>query len=372
MTRVLFATGGSGGHIYPALAVATELQARGVEVAFIGQEGGMETSIVPQAGFSFYGVRAGKWDRFKPDPRQAWQALLGLLDAKRTVQRLEPGLVVGFGGFASFPGLVAALRLGVPIVMHEQNAFPGRVTRWLSSRAHLIATAQPEVSQRLPKAKGTVQVGLPVREVRVGKEEARRRLGLPQDGKLVFVMGGSQGSVFLNRELPKAYRALGGHGSTLTVLHSSGRRWQEELQNEVAGLDGYRVQGFVEAPLAWAAADLAITRAGATTLAEAAFYGVPLLMVPLPSAADDHQSYNARAVEAAGAGIVVPESQIETLAPTWRALLDDRVLVTASQAALGRSPQGAAAHMAKLLTDVLATPSTQQAASLKMETREPS
>jgi UDP-N-acetylglucosamine--N-acetylmuramyl-(pentapeptide) pyrophosphoryl-undecaprenol N-acetylglucosamine transferase len=360
---ILFATGGSGGHIYPALAVAEELKQQGLEVAFIGQAAGMEARLVPEGGFGFYGVRAGKWDRSRPDPRQALRALLGLKDAYGIVRSLKPQLAVGFGGFASFPGLLAAVRRGIPIVLHEQNAFPGRVTRWLHGYAAAVATAQPEVGARLKRARRLVQVGLPVREKLFDKREARGVLGLPLDGKLVLVMGGSQGSLRLNRTVPASYRELG--NVELTILHSSGPRWETEVREEVADLKSYHVAGYLDATLAWSAADLAITRAGAGTVAEAAFHGVPLLMVPLPSAAEDHQTHNARAVEAAGAGKLVAEAPLEELAARladeWRTFLDDGVLAASSRAALARSPQGAAKRMAALVSEMLESNATAKA-----------
>lgn len=354
--KVVLATGGSGGHIFPALAVAEALAARGAEVAFVGQARGMEASLVGETGYPFYGVRAGKWDRGRPDPRQAWQAVMGVHDGYRMVKGLRPQLALGFGGFASFPGLIGALRAGVPFVLHEQNAFPGLVTRWLQSRARVIATAQREVHVRLPRARRLEHVGMPVREQRVSHAEARARLGLPERGKVTFVMGGSQGSLVLNRAVPQAFRALGEAARGLTVLHSCGPRWEAGLKEDVADLPGYRVAGWVDSILAWSAADLAITRAGNGTLAEAAFHGVPLLMVPLPSAAEDHQAHNARAVEAAGAGRVVAEDALASLAGAWRALMDDRVRAAASAAARRRSPEGAAARLAELVVELALSP----------------
>ena len=147
MKRILLSTGGTGGHIYPALATAKELGARGFEVTLIGQRGGMEARLVPEAGFDFHGVRAGKWHRGRPDPRQAVQAGLGLWDAVAIVRELQPSMVVGFGGFASFPGLAAATALRVPVALHEQNTFPGKVTRWFARRASSGRSAR-NVSKR--------------------------------------------------------------------------------------------------------------------------------------------------------------------------------------------------------------------------------
>ena len=352
MTRtVVMATGGTGGHIYPAVAVARDLELRGYRTAFIGQKTGLEARLVPAEGLPFYGVRAGKWHRGRPDPRQAAQAALGLRDAVTLLRRLRPALVLGFGGFASFPALAAARVLGVPYALHEQNVYPGMVTRWFARGARFVAAAAAEVNAQLPVTAEVV--GLPVREQRVAKGDARRQLGLPEQATVTFVMGGSQGSAVLNRAVPEAFTALSETATDLYVLHSSGPAHVEGTQARTAGRPRYRVDALLWSVLAWSAADLGITRGGNGTLAEAAFHGVPLLMVPLPSAAENHQLHNARAVEAAGAGTVVEETNLGLLARTWGKLLDPDVRAAMSARARLRSPEGAAARLAGLVEGTL-------------------
>ncbi len=357
MKTVVLATGGTGGHIYPALAVAGVLAARGLEPVFIGQQGGLEAQLVPAAGLPFYGVRAGKWHRGRPDPRQAVRAALGLRDAVTLLRRLRPALVVGFGGFASFPALAAARTLGVPYALHEQNAFPGKVTRWFAGGARFVAAAAGEVNAHLPVTAEVV--GLPIRETRVPKREARRRLALPEAGVVTLVMGGSQGSVTLNRAVPEAFAALPERvKADLYVLHSSGPGHLDATQAHALKSNprsSYRVDAYVESVLAWSAADLAVTRSGNGTLAEAAFYGVPLVMVPLPSAAENHQLRNAEAVAAAGAGVVVEETALETLAGVWAGLLEPTTRGDMSARARLRSPAGAAERLATLIERTLHT-----------------
>lgn len=353
----LFATGGSGGHIYPALAVAAAAQRRGIEVGFIGHAGGMEASIVPDSNFDFYGVAAGKWHRGAPDPRQALRALWGLVEASRLLKRLRPDLVVGFGGFASFPACFASSLFNLPFVLHEGNAFPGRVTRWFAGRALAVLTSQPEAASKLQHAKRLEDVGFPIREQRLSKEDARRELGLPQQGTVTLVLGGSQGSLTLNKEVPLAYRALREDvGRELgTVLHCTGTRWLESVRASLPEDRRYLLKGYVEATLAWSAADLAITRAGVSTLAEAAFHGVPVIMVPLPSAAENHQRHNAQAVEAAAAGRMVEEPDLSELPRVWREFLDPEVRRSAAYAAKARSPEGAAEQFLLLFDSLLTT-----------------
>lgn len=351
---LVLATGGTGGHIYPAVATARELGRRGYEVVFVGQEGGLEARVVPAEGLSFYGVRAGKWHRGRPDPRQAVRAGLGFTDAVTLLKRLRPPLVLGFGGFASFPALAAARLLNIPYALHEQNVFPGKVVRWFAGGACFVAVAATETGAHLNIP--TTPVGLPVREVQVPKREARQRLGLPETGAVTLVMGGSQGSLVLNQAVPAAFKRLPeALKADLTVLHSSGPSHLEATQQAARDLPHYRVDPYLESVLAWSAADLGVTRSGNGTLAEAAFYGVPLVMVPLPSAAENHQRYNAQAVQAAGAGRVVEETALATLPEVWAEVLGPTVRTAMSAQASLRSPAGAAARLAELTLRTLHT-----------------
>ena len=342
--RLLLAAGGTGGHVFPALALAAEAVRGGHQAMLIGSAGGMEERLAAEAGVPFVGVPAGKWDRQRPDPRQALRALRGLGAALVATRRYAPDVTVGFGGFASFPGCVASVLSGTPLVLHEGNAFPGRVTRWFAGRARAVALALPEAAPRLPHARQVETVGFPVREARLDRREARRRLGLPEEGLLTLAMGGSQGSLALNEAVPAAYRSLPAphRGS---VLHATGPRWLDAVLDATADLPDYRPTGFVEATLAWSAADLAVVRAGVGTLSEAAYHAVPLVMLPLPTAADDHQRHNARAVDAAGGGHAVEQDDLAAIASAWRSLLDAETRAHASARIAMRSPEGAAARL---------------------------
>ncbi len=335
--KLVFATGGTGGHIFPAIAIANEAKHRGYEAVFLGHKNGMEAELVPQAGFQFYGVAAGKWDRQKPEPRQFFKAWEGQHQAVKLLKELKPALVLGFGGFASFPGVAAARWLGVPYVLHEANAYPGLVSRLFARSAKTVVISQNVTAKHL-HTHHTITIGYPVREMHVEKAHARRELGLPENSIVTYVTGGSQGSLFLNNAVPKAFQQL---NATTVVLHSTGKRWELEVKVQTKDFNDYIVRGFVDAVLAWSAADVAITRAGFGTLSEAAFHGVPTIMVPLSTSADNHQLHNANAVASTGAGWVIEEKEIDGLAKVWeRALVnDDRN--NASRAAKSRSPKGA-------------------------------
>ena len=345
--KLLLAAGGTGGHVFPAIALANAARAAGHQATLLGGAHGMEERLAAEADLPFVGVATGRWDRQRPDPREAWRAVRGLAGAVRATRRIAPDIVVAFGGFASFPGCVASVVTRTPLLLHEGNAFPGRVTRWFAGRAAAVALAMPEAASHLPDARRVETVGFPVRETRVAQDEARSRLGVPGGGTLTLVMGGSQGSKALNERLPAIYRGLpiDDRGA---VLHATGERWLASVAEAVSDLPDYRAVGFVDATLAWSAADLAIVRSGVGTLSEAALHGVPVVTVPLPTSAEDHQRVNARAIHTAGAGIAVEQDDAAALGEAWRTLLGGTARRAAALAMAARSPEGAALRLLDL------------------------
>ena len=349
---LVLATGGTGGHVFPALAVAEAARSDGIEVLVLGQRGGMEERLSAEAGVAFYGVSAGKWHRGRPSPKQALQAAAGVVEAWQYLRSRRPRAVVGFGGFASYPGAFAATRLRIPLVLHEGNAYPSQVTRWLAGSAALVIVAQEQALQHLQRVRRSLIIPFPVRERRVDGPAARAALGLQADAVVTLVMGGSQGSATLNREAPTAFASLAERYPALTVLHSAGHGNSAAVRVQQGLAERYHVVDFLDAATAWAAADLAITRAGIGTLSEAAFQGVPLIMIPLPSSAEDHQLHNARAVAKAGAGVVVEESDLALLVSAWEGLLDPAGRRAAAAAAAGRTPVGAARRILEAVMEL--------------------
>ncbi|HLU83289.1 MAG TPA: UDP-N-acetylglucosamine--N-acetylmuramyl-(pentapeptide) pyrophosphoryl-undecaprenol N-acetylglucosamine transferase [Trueperaceae bacterium] len=349
---LVLATGGTGGHVFPALAVAEAAQRDGVTVLVLGQRGGMEERLSAEAGVPFHGVSAGKWHRGRPSPRQALQAAAGVVEAWQLLRRQRPKVVVGFGGFASYPGAFAATRLGIPLALHEGNAYPSQVNRWLAGSAALLILAQEQALQHLPRARRSVSIPFPVRERRVDRGAARAAFGLEADAVVTLVMGGSQGSATLNTAVPQSFSSLAERFTSLSVLHSAGRGRSDAVSVAQELRGRYQVVDFLDAATAWATADMAITRAGVGTLSEAAFNGVPLLMVPLPSSAEDHQLHNAMAVAEAGAGIVVEERDLAGLTAAWEALLDPPTRQAAAAAATARTPVGAARRILEAVMEL--------------------
>jgi len=348
--KVAVTGGGSGGHIFPALAVARRLIELGHEVSYVGAEGGMETRLVPEAGVPFYALPAGKYNRKTLQPREAWKALRGFVSARALLRRLRPRVVLSTGGFAGFPLAFAAENAGVPVVLLEQNAALGLANRWLAPRARRIALA---MDVRLPRklAFKALVTGMPVREERREVRTAKQALGFDPDRPLLLVMGGSQGSLALNRTLPDL---LEPHLESWQVLHQTGERGLEAVRERVAALAGYRAEAFVDAVTAWSAADAAVTRAGATTLAEAAYHGVPLLAVPLPATVDGGaQEQNARFYATREAALAADQEKPGELAAQLERLLEDAGMRAHLQEHLAElSPAGATERLAHLLLEV--------------------
>ncbi|MFN4232555.1 UDP-N-acetylglucosamine--N-acetylmuramyl-(pentapeptide) pyrophosphoryl-undecaprenol N-acetylglucosamine transferase [Thermus sp.] len=290
---VLLTGGGTGGHLFPALAVAEELRRRGREVFYLGSQGGLEARLLPTTSIPHALIPAGKLDRSAFRPREAQKLLLGVRAAWRLLVGKRPRAILSTGGYAGFPGAMVGELKGIPVLLHEQNAKLGLAIRLLAPMARGLALSVPvRLSPGLArKARVT---GYPVREVRYPKMEAKARLGFPPDRPLLLVLGGSQGSLELNEKLPPLLKPLG-----LPVLHQVGERWLERYRHLEE--EAYRIAGFVDTPLAMSAADLLLSRAGAGTLAEAAYHHLPALLFPLsPSLDGGAQVANAQAYRRAG------------------------------------------------------------------------
>lgn len=345
---VILSTGGTGGHIYPAVSVAKELQKHDFDTVLMGQLQGMEERIAFESGLSFWGVQAGKLDRSRPNPMEFIRAGKGFLQARALLKQRRPLAVVGFGGFASLPGTLAAQSLGIPTVLHEQNAKLGLAQKMAKHCAVKIATAYPKVEG----VRSSVWVGMPTREECIPKQQALAQLGLQENRLTALIMGGSQGSLALNRLLPPLLEKQFGPdgclptGRKIQVIHATGPQHLDGVVSQTQHLPWYHAHGFVDAVAAWSCADIGITRGGTGTLSEAAFHGVPLAIVPLPSSAEGHQFSNAQAVQTAGAGYVIEQSNIGALTDTIDTMLDEHNHTEMQKAAKRLSPEGATQRLA--------------------------
>ena len=309
---LLIAGGGTGGHIQPALAIADAFGAVHPEVLihFCGTARGLESDLVPAAGYPFHAVRARGFPR-KPS-FELFRALSDHVAGRRACEALirefQPFAAVGTGGYVCGPLAAAARRLGVPVLLHEQNAFPGRANRFLSRHAHTVCISYEGTERYFPGARNVVMTGNPVREVffSTRREEARSILGLTDSDRLVLALGGSLGAASINAAM--LGWCAGGLPSGVRVVLSAGQRNAEETRRLGTGITGLDVRSYLQdAHIYMAAADIVVCRAGAVTCAEIAALGRPSVLIPYPFAAGDHQTFNARAFEKCGAAVLVPD-----------------------------------------------------------------
>ncbi len=357
MPAVIVAGGGTGGHIFPGIAIARELVERDprLEVLFVGTQRGLETKLVPAAGFRLLTIRSAGITGKRIAARLAGLALIpvSLWQSFRLLKLHRPVLAIGVGGYASGPVLASAALLRVPTLIHEQNFVPGLTNRWLARMVTQVATTFPETVARLG-GRGVV-TGNPVR-----REFAMPGPRPPHAGaRSLLICGGSQGARAINRAVCDALPLLASRGAALRITHQSGERDLEMVTEayERAGIQA-QVRPFIgDMAGAMQEADLLVCRAGSTTLAELTAAGRPALLIPFAAATHDHQTFNARKLAAAGAAVMIPESELSgaSLAAGIGALLDDPARLAAMGAAsrrLGR-PE-AAARIADLCLELMA------------------
>jgi UDP-N-acetylglucosamine--N-acetylmuramyl-(pentapeptide) pyrophosphoryl-undecaprenol N-acetylglucosamine transferase len=306
--RVFIAGGGTGGHVLPALAIARELRDKaGADVRFIGTARGLETRLVPEAGFQLQVVRSGQLKNVSLATRAktALDVPRGVLECRRLIREFRPQVVVGVGGYASGPGMIAAIMQGVPTVAYEPNAVPGMTNRWLGKRVNAAAVNFEQTARYFRNAEVT---GVPVRP------EIFDLCSRPADGSpRLLVTAGSQGARIFNELMPKLVVELLATVPGLTVVHQAGARHvlATRAAFEASGADPARwmVEAFLEdMPAQYGAADVVLARSG-STVAELCAAGKPSVLVPFAAAADDHQRKNAEVLVNAGAAVMLLERQ---------------------------------------------------------------
>lgn len=344
---ILVTGGGTGGHLYPGLAAARALRELGQEVTYVGAIGGLEEKVLPTSGLPYRLIPAGKLSREALRPKEGLKVLQGLWEARKVLQELKPKAVLSTVGYAGFPLAFMAQRMGIPTVIHEQNAKLGLAARWLAAGARAIGLSVPiELSPSL--ATKAQVVGLPVREEHHDPRQAKEALGLEPDQPLIFVLGGSQGSQELNQNLPERLEPLLGE---YQVLHQTGPRWEAQMRERYSGWPGYHLRGYLDTALAFSAAEFAITRAGAATLAEAAYHRVPLLAVPLPAELDGGaQGANARFYADTGAAYMLDQGW-EHFQASIAPLLEPSVRQKLRDTIARLSPGGAAHRLARVVLE---------------------
>lgn len=327
--RVMIGGGGTGGHIFPALSIANAIRRRDPEagIHFVGALGRMEMERVPAAGYAITGlpVRGLKRSVSPANLLVFWYLLVSFYKVWRLLRKFRPDVVVGVGGYASAPLLRVATWMKIPSLIQEQNSYAGVTNRWLSRSAGRICVAYEGMERFFPKSK-LLLTGNPVRqEIEQGlpsREEGRAFFGIEPSKKLVLVLGGSLGARTVNRAIEAA---LGAVPEGVHILWQTGSLYFERATSVTGGFSGITVCSFISRmDMAFAAADLVVSRAGAGTISELCFVGKPVVLVPSPNVAEDHQTRNAEALVSKEAALLVPDhAAVEQLWPAVLQLLRD-------------------------------------------------
>lgn len=312
--RFIISGGGTGGHIFPAIAIATEMRRRhpDCEILFVGAQGRMEMEKVPAAGFTIKGLPVAGFDR--RNPLRNFSVLLklrkSLIMARQIIRDFRPDVAIGVGGYASGPLLYAAQKAGIPTLIQEQNSYAGVTNKLLAKRAQKICVAYEGMERFFP-ADRIVLSGNPVRpallQCRLTPEEARRTFGLEPDRPTLLVVGGSLGARTINECVRAALPDFEKHG--VQVIWQTGKAWVEHAREAAKGQKGIVVTPFItDMAAAYTAASLVVSRAGAGAISELELLGKPSILIPSPNVAEDHQTHNATALCECKAAILIPDA----------------------------------------------------------------
>lgn len=328
--HILISGGGTGGHIFPALSIANAIKRRtDADILFVGAENRMEMERVPAAGYEIKGLPVAGFDR-----RHLLRNISVLIKlqrsirmARKIVKDFNPDIAIGVGGYCSGPTLKAAQRAGVPTLIQEQNSYAGVTNKLLADHASKICTAYPGMDRFFPADK-IVLTGNPVRrdltEKKTDVKKARESFGLNPERPTLLVIGGSLGALTLNESMEQGLGKLIDAG--LQVIWQTGKNFGDRGPQAAKGMKGVVVTRFItDMPSAYMAADLVVSRAGAGSISELELLGKPVILVPSPNVAEDHQTKNARALSDVGAAVLVPDAEArQNLVPEILKLMADK------------------------------------------------
>ena len=328
--RFILSGGGTGGHIYPAIAIANELKSRfpNAEFLFVGAKDKMEMQKVPQAGYKISGLWiAGLQRRLTFDNALfAVKLLSSLLQSRTIIRNFKPDVVIGTGGFASGPLLQVAVFAGIPIVIQEQNSYPGITNKLLSKNANKICVAYENLERFFPKHK-LILTGNPVRQDLIAidskREEAIRYFDLNTTKKTLLVLGGSLGARRVNQLIAKEILTFAAHN--VQVIWQCGKLYFDDYKSFEEN-ENIQIHSFIDRmDLAYAAADVVISRAGASSVSELCIVGKPVIFIPSPNVAEDHQTKNAQAVVDKKGAILLKELELDLeFGSVFESLLNDQ------------------------------------------------
>lgn len=326
--RVIIAGGGTGGHIFPALAIGHAVMQHDPSsaVLFVGADGKMEMEKVPQEGFDIVGLPIAGWNRsnFFKNILLPFKLFKSHFKARKIIDEFKPDVVVGVGGYASFPVLFAAQGKAVPTLIQEQNSHAGKSNMMLARNAHRICVAYEGLEQFFPKQK-IVLTGNPVRKLisnnTTSRSQAIAAFGLDSNKKTLLVLGGSLGALSINKALVEGVEKL---AATYQIIWQTGKNFYQQAKEKVSHPNVFIFEFIRNMDEAFAAADVIVSRAGAMAISELCIVGKPVIFVPYPYAAEDHQTVNAQSLVDKNAALMIPDAEVsERLVDETLALLQD-------------------------------------------------
>ena len=327
--KILISGGGTGGHIFPALSIANAVKRRcpDAEILFVGALGRMEMERVPAAGYRIEGLPVAGFDRKRlwRNFGVLWKLWKSLRKARRIVRDFDPDIAIGVGGYASGPVLKQAQRRGIPTLIQEQNSYPGVTNKLLAPKAKAICVAYDGLERFFP-AERIVRTGNPVRkdleECSLTREQAKKELGFDPERLLVLSVGGSLGARTVNEAIAASLPVIAEKGAQL--MWQTGRYGADHFREVASGHDNVKADTFItRMDLAYRAADLVVSRAGAGTISELQILGKPVILIPSPNVAEDHQRHNAEALSSVGAArMILAKDAVASLPAEIAALLD--------------------------------------------------
>ncbi|MEJ6950935.1 undecaprenyldiphospho-muramoylpentapeptide beta-N-acetylglucosaminyltransferase [Natronospora cellulosivora (SeqCode)] len=329
--KAIISGGGTGGHIYPALAVAKALKEKGWDILYIGSKGGLESDVVPREDINYREINVAPLIR-KISPKlitATFKTSIGLLESFKIIKSYKADIVLGTGGFVAGPVVLAASLMNIPTIIHEQNVYPGFTNKLLAKRVNFIALNFEDAKKYFPKNTKAeyLLTGNPIRSIilETERKEGIKKMNLSTEKKTILVFGGSQGAMSINNAILDVYKNYLNKNkrSIPQIIHITGKKNYKQVLEKIKSegininkLDNYKIMPYLsEMEYAYAVADLIVSRAGATGLAEITAKGIPAILVPYPHAAENHQEHNARTLEKNKAAKVLLDSDLngETL-----------------------------------------------------------
>lgn len=315
--KVIFAGGGTGGHLMAGLSIAQEISSRfpGAHIIFFGTNKKGESGYIGKSSYEFKQIEACKLTSFIRLPLFIFVSLIGIIHSMINIVRIKPDIIVGLGGYGSALPVVAAYVVGVPIVLIEQNVIPGRANLIMSRWADAILCHWESTKNRFKKAGSISVTGIPIRNGIVGNETevVKNPFGLASQGKTLLVMGGSQGAQAINKVLLQSIPKLKALIPGLQIIHLTGKEGYKEAKDayDNLGISSFVSEFSSEIGIAYRLADLVICRAGANTIAEISAVGIPAILIPYPYATDNHQYWNAYELARIGGAVIIKQDELK-------------------------------------------------------------